>query len=125
MTTPLLLLATVVTYGCIAVTPAESPTPPAGEARIDLERGDTYTVRALFDGAATDSLTYRLNVVRTGTAGRSQSAQSGAFEAAAGRTDTLSTVRISAVQGDRVEIRLLVQRGEETLSEAVVEETVR
>ena len=122
MTQLLLFLAAIA--GCAAV----APTPPRasdGQARLAIERGETYAVSALFDGAAAGELTYRLEVVRVGAAGRSQSSQGGAFEAAAGRTDTLSTVRVSAAPGDRFEARLVVRRGDEVVDEAHVEETVR
>lgn len=122
--TQLLLLAAVVAGGCMAVAPAGAPA-SEGQARITVERGDTYSVSALFDGDASEALTYRLEVVREGTAGRSKSAQGGAFESAAGRTDTLSTVRVSAGPGDRFEAHLVVSRGDIVVSETHIEETVQ
>ena len=122
----LALLGALIAGGCMAAAPARLPAPPGGEARLDVDRGDgAYTVRALFDGTSGDSLSYRFRAVRTGPAGRSQTTQSGAFEAAAGRTDTLSTVRTSATPGDRIEMHLAVLHGDVTTSEAVVDETVR
>ena len=122
MTLPVLALASAVACGCIATAPAAAP---EGSARIGIERGDVYLVHALFDGAADGALTYQLEVPRTGPAGSSQSAQSGLFESAEGRPDTLSTVQVSAVAGDRFEARLVVSRDGKTVSEAVVGETVR
>ncbi len=113
----------------MAIAPASGPASGGlasdGQARIAVERGDTYSVSALFDGDASEALTYRLEVIREGTAGRSRSAQGGAFESAAGRTDTLSTVRVSAAPGDRFEAHLLVSRGDVTISETRVDETVQ
>ncbi len=120
----LLLLAAAVTAGCMAAAPASTPASD-GQARIAIDRGDTYRVSALFDGDAAEALTYRLEVVREGAAGRSTSAQGGAFEAAAGRTDTLSTVQVSAAQGDRFEAHLVVRRGDTVVSETHIQETVR
>ena len=119
-----LLLAAVVACGCAAVAPGVPPAATDGDARIDVERGDPIIVRALFDGASAGDLTYRLEVLREGTAGRSQSSQGGTFSTAAGRTDTLSTVQVSAGPGDRLEARLVVQRGDVTVSETRFEETV-
>ena len=98
---------------------------PSGEARIAVDRGDAYDVRALFDGTATEALQYRLEVVREGTAGRSSSTQGGAFETAAGRTDTLSTVRVSAAPGDTFRAHLVVTRDGVTVGEATVVEVVQ
>ncbi|HEX8299445.1 MAG TPA: curli-like amyloid fiber formation chaperone CsgH [Rubricoccaceae bacterium] len=125
MTLSSLLLAAAVAGGCVAVAPDSSPRSSGGEARIQIDRGDVFLVRALFDGTSTDSLSYRLEVLRDGAAGRSQSAQGGAFESAPGRTDTLSTVRINTAPGDRFEARLVVSRGAEIVSESVVQEAVQ
>ena len=122
--THLLLLATAVACGCATIGSDGTPGGP-GQARLDIDRGETTSVRALFDGVSTEALTYRLEVFREGPAGRSQSTQGGAFESAAGRTDTLSTVQVSATPGDRFEARLTVQREGVTVSETHIEETVR
>ena len=123
MTAPLLALAALA-CGCVAATVTRTGGPD-GQARIEVDRGETYVVRALFDGVATEALTYRLEALREGAAGRSQSSQGGAFEAAAGRADTLSTLRVSALPGDHFHARLVVSRDGEPVSESVVEETVR
>ena len=123
MTLSSLLLAAAVACGCAAGAPGAAP--PRGQARISIERGEVFLVRALFDGASADSLSYRLEVIREGVAGRSKSVQGGTFVSAAGRTDTLSTVRVSAAPGDRFEARLVVLQGAETIGESVVEESVR
>jgi hypothetical protein len=57
-----------------------------------------------------DTLTYRLNVRRTGAAGTSQSTQSGRFDTVSGQTDTLSTVRINVQSGDQVDLHLTIRR---------------
>ena len=119
-----LSIAALVAFGCLAGVPA-APAAPGGQARIDLDRGEVYVVHGLFDGAADDALRYRLDVVREGRAGRSISSQSGAFRSAAGQTDTLSSVRVSAAPGDTFRATLVVTRGETTVSETSVEETVR
>jgi hypothetical protein len=126
MNASLLALAALAS-GCLAVRSAPAPPGapgPEGQARIAIDRGEAYLVRALFDGAADESLTYRLEVVREGPAGRSQSAQGGAFESAPSRTDTLSMLRVSATSGDHFRARLVVSRGNDPVSESVVEETV-
>ncbi len=118
------LFTVAAAFGCASTDSAFRNT-TSGEARIEIERGSTTVVRALFDGASSEALTYRLEVVREGTAGRSQSAQGGEFESAADRTDTLSTVRVSAVTGDRFKARLVVRRGDDAISETRLDETVQ
>ncbi len=108
----------------MAAAPASAPTLD-GQARIAIERGESYHVSALFDGGGAEALTYRLEIVRVGAAGRSRSMQGGAFESAPGRTDTLSTVQVSAAPGDRFEARLTVSRGDAVVSETHVDETVQ
>ena len=119
-----LSIAALVAAGCLIGVPA-IPAGPSGQARIGLDRGEVYVVHALFDGASDDALRYRLDVVREGRSGRSSSLQSGAFQSAAGQTDTLSSVRVSAAPGDTFRATLVVTRGETTVSETSVEETVR
>ena len=119
-----LLLTAAVACGCAVALTASGPDAP-GQARIDIVRGETTAVTALFDGATAETLTYRLEVVREGSGGRSHSTQGGAFDSAPGRADTLSTVRVSTVPGDHFEARLTVQRGDVTVSEDYIEETVR
>lgn len=114
-------IAALVAAGCLAGVPAD----PSGQARIGLDRGEVYVVQALFDGASDDALHYRLDVVREGRSGRSSSSQGGAFRSVAGQTDTLSSVRVSAAPGDTFRATLVVTRGETTVSETSVEETVR
>jgi hypothetical protein len=79
------------------------------------------TVRPTFtlsDTAATDTtaLRYDLTVERTG-ASTTRSRQVGTFTPAAGRTDTLSTVRLNAQPGDRLTVHLVVRRGERVIAE--------
>lgn len=124
MTTTLFLLAALVASGGLAAA-AAAPVGPSGQARIDVDRGETYFVRALFNGATDEALAYRLVVVREGAGGRSSTSQGGAFRSAAGRVDTLSSVRVSAAPGDTFRATLVVTRGAEPVSETSVDETVR
>ena len=115
--------------GCVACSLlaafAPSTSSPGGDARLDIDRGETYLIQALFDGETSEALTYRLAVVREGAAGRSSSSQSGAFESEAQKTSVLSTARVNVAPGDRFTATLTVMRGDEVVSEANVEETVR
>jgi hypothetical protein len=96
-------------------------------ARLLVERqGEMLRIQAAFTNdpdrnrdrlPKTDTLTYALDVRRTGEAGTSQSTQSGRFETAPGRTDTLSTVRINVQPGDRAELHLTIRRGEALVDE--------
>lgn len=91
-------------------------------ARIEVQRpagtGDPFRFVALYEGDRhDDALAYRLAVVRDGRAGRSQSVQSGAFAAAPGRVDTLSSAAVNAGPGDRVEARLTITRGDDVVAE--------
>ena len=125
MTATLLIFAALAASGGLAAAPAaEAPAAPGGQARIDVDRGETYLVRALFDGAADEALAYRLVVVREGAGGRSSTSQGGAFRSAAGRVDTLSSVRVSAAPGDTFRVTLVVTRGAEPVSETSLDETV-
>lgn len=115
------LLLAVLASGCLALASSRS----AGEARIDVERSDVYTVHALFDGTGPEALTYRIEILREGASGQSRTSQSGAFESAAGRTDTLSTSQVNVSPGDRFEARLVVSRGNAVLDSVTVTERVR
>jgi hypothetical protein len=109
------------------------PTPDDSTgARLLVERqGERLLIQAAFtndpDGSRdrasrdrlpkADTLTYELDVRRTGTAGTSQSTQSGRFETAPGQTDTLSTVRINVQPGDRAKLHLAIRKGETLVDE--------
>ena len=123
MSASFLSIAAAVASGCVAS--AALPPADSSHARIGVERGEAYLVTALYDGVADEQLAYRLEVVREGAAGRSQSAQGGAFSSGAGRTDSLSTLRVSVAPGDQFRARLVILRGEEVVSEVFMEETVR
>jgi hypothetical protein len=89
-------------------------------ARLLVERqGEMVRVQGAFtnDGTGTDTLTYAFEVRRTGDAGTSQSTQSGRFETAPGRTDTLSTVRVNVQPGDRMDVHLMIRRDETPIDE--------
>jgi hypothetical protein len=83
-----------------------------GPARIDVERaGDALLIRGIFEAAAPPAaeLTYRLDVSKRGPSGTSTSRQGGAFTPAAGRADTLSTVRLGVQPGDTIRADLRVE----------------
>lgn len=89
-------------------------------ARLLVERqGERVRVQGAFtnDGTETDTLTYALDVRRTGEAGTSQSTQSGPFKTAPGQTDTLSTVQVNVQPGDRMELHLVVRQDEHLVDE--------
>lgn len=89
-----------------------TPAPDSTGAQIDLEReGDACSVRALYtgEGASSDTLSYELTVRRRGASGTTQTAQSGTFSVGPGRTDTLSTVRVSVQSGDQLRLRLTIR----------------
>jgi len=89
-----------------------SPRDGAG-AMIQTERmGDRLRVRGVFvnDGVGAETLRYELSVRRTGAAGTSRSSQSGTFETAPGRTDTLSTTQVNVQPGDEIDLKLIVRR---------------
>jgi hypothetical protein len=97
-------------------------TPPVPTPQITVEReGSLLTVRPTYTlpdtaGADTTALRYELTVERTG-ASTSSSRQGGAFTPTPGRPDTLSTVRLNAVSGDRLTVHLVVRRGEQVIAE--------
>ena len=84
---------------------------------------DLFLLTALHEGSAGEAMTYRLTVLREGTAGRSQSAQSGPFTPGGG-VDTLSTMRVNAGPGDRIEAELTLSRGATTVARDTFTETV-
>ena len=89
-----------------------APDDSAG-ARLLVERQDERVrVQGAFtnDGIGPDTLTYELDVRRTGEAGTSQSTQSGRFETAPGQTDTLSTVQVNVQPGDQMDAHLTIRR---------------
>lgn len=89
-------------------------------ARLLVERqGERVRVQGAFtnDGTGTDTLTYALDVRRTGEAGTSQSTQSGRFETTPGHTDTLSTVRVNVQSGDQMVLHLKIRRDETLVDE--------
>jgi hypothetical protein len=73
--------------------------------------------------ADTAALRYALTVERTG-ASTSRSHQGGPFTPTPGRVDTLSTVRLSARPGDRLHLRLVVQRGAAVVADLTRTETI-
>lgn len=90
-------------------------------AYINVERdGDALTIiptYALPDTAAvTADLRYELTVERTGVS-TARSRQSGPFTPTPGRVDTLSTVRVNAQPGDRVDLRLVVRRHDRIIAD--------
>lgn len=99
----------------------------APSVRLAVERpagaDDQFLLTALYDGPPAAGLTYRLTVRREGAAGRSQSAQSGAV-ASGGGLDTLSTLRVNAGPGDRLEAELTLSRGETIVARDRYAETV-
>lgn len=118
---------------CATVTSGDGPARPASDpsgpaARIVLERPpagtDSFSVTAVYDGPADEALQYRLTVERQGAAGRSQSAQSGRFSPQGQGPATLSSVRVNAAPGDRLEIVLTVSRGADEIARDEHHETV-
>ena len=108
---------------------AHAPSPPSDPvARIAVERppagSDRFTLDAQYEGPAADALGYRLDVVRIGRAGRSQSSQSGRFTATPGERQSLSTMQVNAGPGDRIEAVLTVTQGDRVIAEDRFEETV-
>lgn len=94
----------------------------AGEtgARILVERQEEgMRIQGAFvnDSTWTGELAYELDVQRTGSAGTSQTTQSGTFETAPGQADTLSTVQINVQSGDRVEAHLTIRWEEKLIDE--------
>ena len=89
-------------------------------ARLLLEQqGQMLRVQGVFtnEDTAAGPLHYALAVQRTGSAGTSQSTQSGQFETAPGQTDTLSTVRLNVQPGDRMELHLTIRRDDTLVDE--------
>lgn len=106
--------------GCVGLAAQPPADAPDGEAQIRVDRPPgRYEITAVYDGPPRDGLTYELEVVREGAAGRSRSAQGGAV-----RGDTLSTSVVSVAPGDRVTARLTVREGASVKAEAVLDETV-
>ena len=96
-------------------------------ARIDTQRvGDRLRVQGLFVNAdgPTGPLTYELSVHREGMAGTTRSTQSGSFRTAPGQTDTLSTTQVNVQSGDRIDLRLVVHRGDTPLGRARIRRTM-
>jgi len=123
-----LLLVSAAPQGAPPSAMRSGPTPDDSTgARLLVERqGERLLIQAAFtndpDGSRdrlpkADTLTYELDVRRTGTAGTSQSTQSGRFETAPGQTDTLSTVRINVQPGDRAKLHLAIRKGETLVDE--------
>lgn len=84
-------------------------------AQIVLYRQDEMLrIRGMFvnDTLARGTLTFELEVRRTGDAGTTRSTQSGRFETAPDRTDTLSTVQVNVQAGDRLDLHLDIHRGD-------------
>lgn len=92
---------------------------PVGDLRLDVSGETVLTVRALYAGVEHD-LDYRLEVVREGAAGRSQSHQSGTV----GLDDTLAVSTVTVDVGDRVTIGLALLRGEAVLEEVIWSQTI-
>lgn len=118
-----LLLASTASRGETSEMRSELTADDSTGARLLVERQDgMLRIQAAFINdnpvggrdrlTGADTLTYELDVRRTGEAGTSQSTQSGRFETAPGQTDTLSTVRINVQPGDRAELHLAIRRGE-------------
>ena len=98
----------------------ERPTDSIGARLLVERRDDMLRVQGAFTNdrpdssqdslVGADTLTYKLDVRRTGGAGTSQSTQSGRFDTVSGQTDTLSTVRINVQSGDQVDLHLTIRR---------------
>jgi hypothetical protein len=107
---------------------ALAPTLPDGPAHIDVERVDNaLLIRGIFEAAAPPAaeLTYQLDVSKRGPSGTSTSRQGGAFTPAAGRADTLSTVRLGVQPGDTIRADLRVSGPSGVLAEAAFSDIVR
>lgn len=120
--------ALLLLLGSAAAGPSGAAVPPDSTgAQIDVERDGTMLhIRGVFanDTTRAGSLSYALAVRRTGSSGTSQTSQSGTFETAPGRTDTLSTVAVNASPGATLRLHLRIQRGGTTIDTARVERTV-
>lgn len=96
-------------------------------ARIGMERdGNQLRVQGLFAGtdAAPDTLSYELTVRRSGTAGTSQTAQSGVFAPTPNQVDTLSTVQVSVQSGDQLRLRLTIRADGAPIDTARIDRTI-
>ena len=120
--------ALLLLLGSAAAGPSGAAAPPDSTgAQIDVERdGAMLHIRGVFvnDTTRAGPLSYALEVRRTGSSGTSQTSQSGTFETAPGRTDTLSAVAVNASPGATLRLHLRIQRGETTIDTAHVERTV-
>lgn len=99
---------------------------PTGLARLFVERdGELFTVQALYLDSTPDTtaLRYTFTVEHTGVS-TSRTRQGGTFTPAAGRTDTLSTVRLKAQPGDRLRLHLVVRRADGVVAEITRTEEV-
>lgn len=122
-----LLLVAASPQGASSLSPRSGAAPDDSTgARLLMERqGESVRIRGAFTnesnrdslvGAGT--LSYKLDVRRTGETGTSQSTQSGRFETVPGQTDTLSTVRVNVQPGDRMDLQLTIRRDETLIDEA-------
>jgi hypothetical protein len=101
----------------------------SSDARIATQRsGDEWRVRGVFENRDTlqaDTLSYTLTVQRDGPSGTLKTRQSGTFATAPGRTDSLSTVSLTALRGATLQLRLVVRAEGALVDTARVERTVR
>ena len=96
---------------------------PPDDARIQLTQdGSALVVTGLYSTKQppADTLSYTLRLVRQGAGGRSASTQSGSFEVTAGAVRTLATSRVSAGDGDALQVDLHIRHGDTIVSEAAV-----
>ncbi|WP_263810396.1 curli-like amyloid fiber formation chaperone CsgH [Salinibacter pepae] len=96
-------------------------------AQIHTERiGNQMRVQSVFVNAdvPADTLRYELALRRSGTAGTTQTTQSGAFATGPGQADTLSTTQVNVQSGDTLTLHLRVRRAETLIDSVRVRRTI-
>ncbi|WP_251965245.1 curli-like amyloid fiber formation chaperone CsgH [Salinibacter ruber] len=124
-------LLVLLLLGLGVVPSAPDPSPPAPDdstgAQIHTERiGDRLRVQGVFvsEDASADTLRYELSLRRSGTAGTTQTTQSGPFATGPGQADTLSTTQVNVQSGDTLTLHLLVRRAETLIDSVRVRRTI-
>ena len=119
-----LLICILSTVAILGNGPAERlPAEEGARICVDLGRR-VVNLFATYSAEGSDSLTYEMEATRTGVSGKSATRQAGTFKPAPGRTDTLSTIRLSISDGDRLEVRLVVRDGTRIVSSDRFHETM-
>lgn len=98
-----------------------------GEVQIRLQYSRGHVgVRGAFKNESTgaDTLTYELEVRKTGTAGTSVTRQSGSFRTRPGDVERLSTSTVSVQSGDRLAVHLVVRDGTHLVGERMIDRTI-